>query len=93
VTDEPADEPVVRDVPERQRYEIHVGDQLGGFVQYRRNGNVVDLIHTEIDPAFEGHGLGGKLAQGALDDLRRRGLDHVATCPFIAGYLQRHPQP
>jgi predicted GNAT family acetyltransferase len=88
-----ADEPVVRDVPERQRYEIRVGDELGGFVQYHRHGNVVDLVHTEIDPAFEGHGLGSKLAQGALDDLRRRGLEFIATCPFIAAYLQRHPQP
>jgi uncharacterized protein len=67
-------EPVVTDHPEHQRYEIHVGDELGGWLVYARHGRAIDLIHTEIDPAFEGHGLGGRLVQGALDDLRRRGL-------------------
>ncbi len=85
-------EPVVTDNPDRQRYEIHVGDELGGYVQYRRQGNVVDLIHTEIDPKFEGHGLGSVLAKATLDDLDRRGLGYVATCPFISAYLERHPR-
>jgi predicted GNAT family acetyltransferase len=84
-------EPVVVDRPDRQRYEILVGDELGGFIAYQRHGQVVDLVHTEVDPAFEGHGLGGKLAQGAFDDLRARGLQLIPTCPFIRGYLERHP--
>ena len=87
----PTGEPVVRDVPERMRYEIRVGDELGGFVQYHRQGGVIDLVHTEIEPAFEGQGLGGRLAAATLDDLRRRGLAVVPTCPFIRGYIERHP--
>ena len=99
MADQPADEaageaapgPRVVDRPERQRYEILVGDEVGGFVDYHRHGSVVDLVHTEIDPRFEGRGLGSRLAQGAFDDLRARGLSLIATCPFIHAYLERHP--
>ncbi len=86
-----ADSIVVTDQPGRQRYEIAVDGQLAGFVQYRRRANVVDLVHTEIDPTFESHGLGGRLARDTLDDLARRGLQIIVTCPFIAEYIRRHP--
>jgi predicted GNAT family acetyltransferase len=49
-------------------------------------------VHTEIEPAFDGRGLGGQLARAALDDVRRRGVRAVARCPFIAGYIERHPE-
>jgi predicted GNAT family acetyltransferase len=50
------------------------------------------LIHTEIDRELEGQGLGNLLVQGALDDLRARGIDYVPLCPFVRAYLRRHPQ-
>jgi predicted GNAT family acetyltransferase len=81
----------VVDQPDRMRYEVRVDGRTGGFVAYRRHGGSVDLYHTEIDDAFEGRGLGGALARGALDDLRARGLRVVASCPFIAGWIERHP--
>jgi predicted GNAT family acetyltransferase len=86
-----ADEAVVTDHPERSRYEIHLGGELAGIASYARHGNRVDVLHTEIDPAFSGHGLGGTLARGVLDDLRRRGLQVTPSCPFLAEYLRRHP--
>lgn len=77
-------------VPELSRYEIRVDDKLAGYTVYRRSPGVVDFLHTEIEPAFEGRGLGSKLAAGALADVRARGDRVVATCPFIAAYLKRH---
>ena len=41
---------------------------------------------------FEGHGVGSRLVQGALDDLRARGLAVVPLCPFVAGFIDRHPE-
>ena len=52
---------------------------------------MVFLVHTEIDPAFEGQGLGERLVAGALEDLRARGLKLVPQCPFVRAYLRRHP--
>jgi predicted GNAT family acetyltransferase len=76
--------------PAESRYEIHVDGQLAGFTQYRLTPGVIDFIHTEIDDAYEGQGLGGQLARGALDDVRANGLKVIATCPFIKGWIAKH---
>ena len=49
-------------------------------------------MHTEISPGCEGMGFGSRLAAGVLDDARRQELVVVPICPFIAAYIQRHPE-
>jgi predicted GNAT family acetyltransferase len=82
----------VTDNWDRSRYEITLDGALAGFLTYRRAGDTVTLVHTEIDDAFEGHGLGGTLARGALDDLRARNLRVVPKCPFVAKFIREHPE-
>lgn len=79
------------DQAESHRYEIRVDGELAGFARYRLAPGQVVFTHTEIDPAFEGHGLGSRLAAEALRDVRARDLEVVPACPFIADYLRRHP--
>ena len=76
--------------PAESRYEIHVAGAVAGFTQYRDEGDVRDFVHTEIDDAYEGHGLGGQLARGALDAVRADGRKVIATCPFIKGWIEKH---
>lgn len=84
-------EPSVVDEPNRSRYELRLGDDVVGHVEYQRHGGVIDLVHTEIAEGHAGEGLGGRLAAGVLDDVRRRGLQVTPTCEFIAGWIQKHP--
>lgn len=81
----------VTDNPSERRFEVTVDGVLAGFAQYRLHGDTTVFTHTEIEPAFEGQGVGGALARGALDDVRRRGGRVVAQCPFIAAWIERHP--
>ena len=81
----------VVDNKDDRRYEAYAGDALAGFVQYRTRPGRVVLVHTEIDPAFEGKGIASQLAAAALDDIRRQGLSVTPLCPFIASYIERHP--
>jgi predicted GNAT family acetyltransferase len=74
------------------RYEIYDGDKLAGFTQFRMNGELVAFVHTEVDPAFEGHGLGSELVRAALEDSREQGREVLPFCPFVNGYIQRHPE-
>jgi uncharacterized protein len=83
---------VVSNNPDKSRYEVLVAGTVAGFARYRRNGDVINFYHTEVDPAFEGQGLGSKLARGALDDVRSTGARAIATCPFISAYIKRHPE-
>jgi uncharacterized protein len=85
------DEVRVVDNPVERRYEALVGDQLAGMAEYRRAGNRVIFTHTETDADFAGKGVASRLAKGALDDVRARGLVFTPKCPFIAAYVERHP--
>jgi predicted GNAT family acetyltransferase len=81
----------VTDRPNELRYEIEVDGEVAGFLMYRREPDLVDLVHTDVAPKWEGKGVGAALVQGALDDLRARGLKLRATCPFVRAYLRKHP--
>jgi uncharacterized protein len=84
-------EPKVADNPEASRFEVLVDGEVAGFTGYRRADGAVAFTHTVIDQAFEGRGLGSVLARGALDTTREAGSPVLPFCPFIRGYIQRHP--
>lgn len=84
-------ETTVTDVPDRSRFELRLGEEVVGHIAYRRDGDVLDLHHTEIADDHEGEGLGGRLVRGVLDDVRARGLRVVPTCPFVKGWIDKHP--
>ncbi|MFI2606712.1 GNAT family N-acetyltransferase [Kitasatospora sp. NPDC018619] len=82
----------VRDVEARNRFEAWEDDESAGFAEYLRMDQLVVYPHTVVEPAFEGRGIGSALARAALDDARARGLSVLATCPFIKGWMLRHPE-
>jgi NAD+ kinase len=85
-------EATVVDSFQRQRYELIVGGEVAGVLHYRRHGARIELLHTEIEQPFSGQGLASRLASAALDDARSRATPVVVTCPFVIGYLDRHPE-
>ena len=83
---------MIIDNPDQHRYEIRVDGELAGFVQYRRRPGLIAFIHTEIDHRFEGQGLGSQLIAAALDVARSEGLSVLPFCPFVNGFISRHPE-
>lgn len=82
----------VRDNPDQNRYEAVLDGEVAGFAQYRRTGDGLVFTHTEVDDAYEGKGVGSALARGALDDVRAGGHGPVVpSCPFIKGWIEKHP--
>lgn len=65
---------------------------VAGFTEYRRSGERITFIHTEVAEEFAGRGLAGTLAAAALDDVRERGLAVVPLCPYIRGFIRQHQQ-
>ncbi|CAM5669140.1 N-acetyltransferase OS=Streptomyces fumanus OX=67302 GN=GCM10018772_28830 PE=4 SV=1 [Streptomyces fumanus] len=82
----------VVNVPESSRFEVRVDGRTVGLADYLRTRELVVYPHTEVDEAYNGMGLGSALARAVLDDARERGLPVLATCPFIAGWMARHPE-
>ena len=83
---------VVVDNQHDHRFEADVGGHLAGFAEYVAQPGRIVFTHTEVDPAYEGQGVGSALARRALDDARAHGsLRVVPRCPFIRGWIDRHP--
>jgi len=81
----------VRDNRSSQRFELEVPGGLA-FIDYRRAGAVVTLTHAEVPARLQGRGLGSTLVCGTLELVRQRGEKVVPRCPFVAAYIQSHPQ-
>ncbi|MET7951474.1 GNAT family N-acetyltransferase [Micromonospora sp. NPDC005324] len=84
----------VKDVPEANRYEARVDGEsrIAGVAQYIRTAELVAFVHTEVSPDYEGRGIGAALVRTALDEARAAHLLVLATCPFVAGWIARHPE-
>jgi predicted GNAT family acetyltransferase len=74
------------------RWEVKLDARVIAFVEYKSRPDRVTLIHTEVDPDFEGQGIGSRLARTVLDDAVARGLRVTLYCPFIRSYVDRHPE-
>jgi uncharacterized protein len=86
------EEPVVVDNPAASRFELRLGDRLVGLAAYRRRNGRIVFTHTEVEPSCSGRGLGSLLTRAALETARAEGLEVVPLCPFVASYIERHPE-
>lgn len=77
----------VRPVPEEDRYELLLDEQVVGRADFRREGDRVDIYYTVVDPALQGRGLAGVLADFAVADLEAAGLEVTASCSYVRARL------
>lgn len=88
----PGDVEVAR-VAGARRFEARVDGEVLGYLSYEERGDgVIDLTHAVVAPAARGRGVGEALARGALAQLREAGARIIPTCPFVAEYLEEHPE-
>ena len=74
------------------QYEARIDGELAGLIRYTRDGDTITMVHTEVVPRYEGQGVAATLVHEALDDVRAHGRRVVPVCPYVAKYIQRHPE-
>jgi uncharacterized protein len=79
----------VQDNPAARRFQL-VEAGLTAFIAYEPTPGGLVFLHTEVPPALEGRGVGGRLVEGALKITRERGLKVRPDCSFVRGWLDRH---
>ena len=77
--------------PAKHRYELAVEGHIAA-TYYEIAGGVITFVHTEVPPELGGKGIGSTLIKGALDQVRTAGLKVIAQCPFVKGYIDKHPE-
>lgn len=62
-----------------------------GSVEYRREGGVMTILHTDVPEQIGGRGIASRLVRAALDFARAEGLRVVPRCSYTAAWIERHP--
>ena len=75
----------------QHRFELTVDGHLAA-AYYKTDGNVITFEHTEVPPELGGKGIGSRLVQGALDQIRAEGTRIAVECPFVKGWIAKHPE-
>ena len=74
-----------------KRYEFHILDHVPR-IEYIKVPGKIFLTHTEVPKPLEGKGIGSAIIKAALEDIKKQDLVLVPLCPFVAGYIKKHPE-
>lgn len=83
---------MIKDNPDRSRYEMPVEGGETAFVLYRREGDIAVLTHAEVPPQLSGRGIGSELVRGTLEAIRAEGGKVIPRCSFVRRYMAEHPE-
>jgi predicted GNAT family acetyltransferase len=74
-----------------QRFEAVV-DGLLCRCDYGMHGDTMMLVHTEVPPQLEGHGIASLLVKAAFDHAKAEGWDVLPVCSYVSSWARRHPE-
>ena len=80
-------------VPENHRYEIYLGDERVGLMDYSLRPGEIHLTHTEVNPEHQGKNLAAILLRESLASIRELNLGKVVpVCSYTVKYMEKHPE-
>ena len=80
----------VRHNEKAHRFEALLDGQLAR-ADYRLEGDVMRIFHTEVPFAFEGRGIAARLVKAAFEHARENGFKVLPACSYVRDYMRRHP--
>ena len=82
----------IRHEPDARRFAADV-DGKTAYITYRElDRQHLELDHTYVPQERRGAGIASQLTVRALEYARERGFRVVPSCPFVAAYIERHPE-
>jgi uncharacterized protein len=83
---------VVTNYEAAHRYEAHIDGQLAGLTTYLVRDDRVILTHAEVCPRWGQRGVATTMVRTAVDDIIAHGKMITPQCPFVIGFVRRHPE-
>ena len=74
-----------------RRFEM-IEEGVVSLIDYRLDGEVMSILHTEVPPAVGGRGIAGELTRVALETARKAGWQVRPVCSYAAAYIRKHPE-
>jgi len=75
----------------QQRFEAVVDNQRC-VLEYVLDNDTVSMNHVRVPEAVGGRGIAGQITRHALDWARSNALRVVPNCPYVARWIERHPE-
>jgi predicted GNAT family acetyltransferase len=78
----------------RQQYRLVVDAETVSIADYRLVDEERTALfhHTFTPPQHRDHGYAAELVGQALDDVRTRGRTVIASCWYVAEFIDQHPE-
>ena len=83
---------------ERKEYE-HKGSfeakwdgEKAGLMTYSMANDKMIIDHTEVNPGFNGKGIGKELVFAAVEFARNENLKIIPLCPFANATFKKYPE-
>ena len=78
--------------PKQHKYYAVVEGHEGEVVYAEEANGTRNFHHTYVPPELRGRGVAEAIVRHALDDTKKQGHGYVATCPFVKGFVEKHPE-
>ena len=72
------------------RFELTV-DEYIAFIDFKQQGQLIKLIHTEVPEELGGRGVAAALVEKTLVFLETNNFSLYPYCPYVYAYIKRHP--
>ncbi|MDQ3101053.1 MAG: N-acetyltransferase [Bacteroidota bacterium] len=69
---------------------VESGEDVGELAYRMTSANEMCRDHTEVEPAFEGKGVGRQLIQAAVDHAREHGVKLRPVCSYAQVIFDRN---
>jgi len=84
------DIPLVKN-EEKKRFEINIDGHFA-FIDYKERGDVISLVHTEVEPELAGRGASVAVVEKTLQYIKDNNKSLKPFCPYVFAYIRRHPE-
>lgn len=68
------------------------GSQVGLLTYTQMDDNRISINYTEVNPVFEGKGIGQQLVDAAVNFARKQHVKILPLCWFVKLVLNKHPE-
>lgn len=62
------------------------------LMEYALKDSKINLLHTEVPVKYRGNNIASTLTKKVLDYAKRKNWNVMPFCPFVAKYIDNHPE-
>ena len=75
------------------KFELSEDGKSAGILNFqKKDESTIEIVHTEVDPAFEGKGLGKELVKAAVEYAKKNDFKILASCPYAKQVIDKNPE-